>query len=195
MNEVQFDKDIPRLNLIINGEKCNEEPINIRNFLMDKFKTDFPIYIMTQTFLSDFYIEKAKTYNFKLTQEELSKKYSKGDEDGAFRELPLKRTGSGKLRQDRPYMFFPFYYNEISGDLILPSFEEYKKIYDGSSFDDDFVESYSNNDGLIIFTAEYLLQRGYCCGNGCKHCPYDYKNVLEPKRSDLLKKRELENKN
>lgn len=61
--------------------------------------------------------------------------------------------------------------------------------------DDDFVESYSNNDGLIIFTAEYLMQRGYCCGNGCKHCPYDYKNVLEPKRSELLKKRELENKN
>jgi len=63
MNEVQFDKDIPRLNLLINGEKCNEEPVNIRNFLMDKFKTDFPIYIMTQTFLSDFYIEKAKTLN------------------------------------------------------------------------------------------------------------------------------------
>lgn len=60
--------------------------------------------------------------------------------------------------------------------------------------DDDFVESYSNNDGLIIFTPEYLLQRGYCCGNGCKHCPYDYKNVLEPKRSELLKKRELEEK-
>lgn len=60
--------------------------------------------------------------------------------------------------------------------------------------DDDFVESYSNSDGLIVFTAEYLLQRGYCCGNGCKHCPYDYKNVLEPKRSDLLKKRELERK-
>ena len=55
--------------------------------------------------------------------------------------------------------------------------------------DDDFVESYTNNNGLIIFTADYLLQRGYCCGNGCKHCPYDYKNVLEPKKGELLKKR------
>jgi Family of unknown function (DUF5522) len=49
-------------------------------------------------------------------------------------------------------------------------------------------EYYTNNSGFIVFNAEYLLQRGYCCGNGCKHCPYDYKNVLEPKRSELLKK-------
>lgn len=53
--------------------------------------------------------------------------------------------------------------------------------------DDD--ETYSNNNKLIVFTAEYLLQRGYCCGNGCKNCPYDYKAVPEPRRSLLLKQR------
>jgi hypothetical protein len=58
--------------------------------------------------------------------------------------------------------------------------------------DDD--EFYFNSDGLVVFTAEYLLGRGYCCGNGCKNCPYDYKNVPEPKRTLLLKKREEENK-
>jgi hypothetical protein len=21
-------------------------------------------------------------------------------------------------------------------------------------------------------TEKYLTDRGYCCGNGCKHCPY-----------------------
>lgn len=26
--------------------------------------------------------------------------------------------------------------------------------------------------GLIVFTAKYLTERGYCCGSGCKHCPY-----------------------
>ena len=56
--------------------------------------------------------------------------------------------------------------------------------------DDD--EAYTNSDGLVVFTAEYLLQRGYCCGNGCKHCPYDYKAVPQPRRSLLLKKREEE---
>jgi hypothetical protein len=47
-------------------------------------------------------------------------------------------------------------------------------------------ESYYNSDGLIVFTEKYLLERGYCCGNGCLHCPYLYKNVPEPKRSNLL---------
>lgn len=26
--------------------------------------------------------------------------------------------------------------------------------------------------GLMVFTSHYLLGRGYCCGNGCRHCPY-----------------------
>ena len=51
-------------------------------------------------------------------------------------------------------------------------------------------EFYFNDNGLIIMTSEYLLQRGYCCGNGCKHCPYDYKNVTEPKRTNLLLQRD-----
>jgi hypothetical protein len=38
-------------------------------------------------------------------------------------------------------------------------------------------------------TAEYLLERGYCCGNGCKNCPYDYKAVPEPRRTLLLEQR------
>jgi len=25
----------------------------------------------------------------------------------------------------------------------------------------------------IVFTAQYHLRRGYCCGSGCRHCPYD----------------------
>jgi len=43
-------------------------------------------------------------------------------------------------------------------------------------FDDDEL-FYFNQEGFMVFTAEYLLARGYCCGNGCKHCPFDYKNV------------------
>jgi hypothetical protein len=45
---------------------------------------------------------------------------------------------------------------------------------------------YVNEDGRVVFTAKYLLQRGYCCGNGCRHCPYHYEAVPEPKRSYLL---------
>ncbi len=41
-------------------------------------------------------------------------------------------------------------------------------------------------DGRLVFTADYLKRRGYCCGNGCMNCPYDFLNVPEPKRSRLL---------
>jgi iron complex transport system substrate-binding protein len=31
---------------------------------------------------------------------------------------------------------------------------------------------YYTENGVMVFTASYLQRRGYCCGNGCRHCPY-----------------------
>jgi hypothetical protein len=31
---------------------------------------------------------------------------------------------------------------------------------------------YYLEDGLFVFTAAFLLKRGYCCESGCRHCPY-----------------------
>ena len=28
--------------------------------------------------------------------------------------------------------------------------------------------------GLMVLTEDYLRRRGYCCKNGCRHCPYGY---------------------
>jgi hypothetical protein len=25
---------------------------------------------------------------------------------------------------------------------------------------------------FVVFTARAHLERGYCCGSGCRHCPY-----------------------
>jgi len=44
--------------------------------------------------------------------------------------------------------------------------QEEKKLVEG-------VDYYIGSDGLLVFTAKYLLERGYCCGNGCRHCPYE----------------------
>lgn len=44
-------------------------------------------------------------------------------------------------------------------------------------------------NGLLVMTALYLSDRGYCCGNGCLNCPYDYIKVPEPKKTVLLQKR------
>lgn len=38
-------------------------------------------------------------------------------------------------------------------------------------------EHYYLEDGLMVLTERYHLARGTCCGNGCRHCPYDHVNV------------------
>lgn len=35
------------------------------------------------------------------------------------------------------------------------------------------IDYYLEN-GLLVFTRHFLLKRGYCCKNGCRHCPYGY---------------------
>jgi len=42
-----------------------------------------------------------------------------------------------------------------------------RKLIEGQDF-------YINQQGLYVFTASYLQERGYCCENVCKHCPYGY---------------------
>jgi hypothetical protein len=39
---------------------------------------------------------------------------------------------------------------------------------------DKFVEDvdYYFENGLMILTVHFLGKRGYCCGNNCRHCPY-----------------------
>jgi hypothetical protein len=51
------------------------------------------------------------------------------------------------------------------------------------------IDFYYNGDGYMVFTEKNLLERGYCCGNGCRHCPYNYEKVPEPRRSELRKEK------
>jgi len=47
----------------------------------------------------------------------------------------------------------------------------------------------------VVFTTLFHIQRGQCCGNGCKHCPYDPKykkgNVVVAK--EFLKFEKMKN--
>jgi hypothetical protein len=36
----------------------------------------------------------------------------------------------------------------------------------------DDKELYYLENGKVVFTTEYHLKRGDCCGSGCRHCPY-----------------------
>ena len=63
--------------------------------------------------------------------------------------------------------------------------------------DDNFIEGihfYYNENNFLVFTEKYHLQRGYCCGNGCRHCPYNYEKVEEPLRSKLIAERKNDSK-
>ncbi len=33
-------------------------------------------------------------------------------------------------------------------------------------------EDFYLEKGLFVFTEKFHLNKGYCCGNGCRHCPY-----------------------
>ena len=34
-------------------------------------------------------------------------------------------------------------------------------------------------DGLMVLTRKHLLDRGYCCESGCRHCPYGENSETE----------------
>jgi hypothetical protein len=36
---------------------------------------------------------------------------------------------------------------------------------------------YYMEGGFMVFTAAYHSARGRCCGNACRHCPYEHANV------------------
>lgn len=49
---------------------------------------------------------------------------------------------------------------------------------------------YLDGNGYTVFTEQYHLEKGHCCGHGCRHCPYRYECVPEPRRSQLLDQKE-----
>ncbi|MGH7914494.1 MAG: DUF5522 domain-containing protein [Candidatus Binataceae bacterium] len=44
-------------------------------------------------------------------------------------------------------------------------------------------EDYYMEGPYMVFTAAYHLKRGYCCGSGCRHCPYRNDTSVEPRSS------------
>ena len=51
------------------------------------------------------------------------------------------------------------------------------------------IHYYFNKDGYMVLTEKYHLEKGFCCGMGCLHCPYNYENVPKPRRTVLISSR------
>ena len=46
---------------------------------------------------------------------------------------------------------------------------------DNKGYNSDLIEGvdyHVTKEGYRIMTESFLKNRGYCCGNGCKNCPY-----------------------
>ena len=61
------------------------------------------------------------------------------------------------------------------------------------------IERYVNEDGDVVFTEKFLVQRGSCCGYGCIHCPYWPKHkagntVVAPELRTYIKSNRYHNK-
>ena len=41
--------------------------------------------------------------------------------------------------------------------------------------------------GYKVMTKLSHLKRGQCCGNKCRHCPYNHKNVKEKQKDQMSK--------
>ena len=85
-------------------------------------------------------ISNARTFGFE-PEEHITKRYNKTDESGKlYREIDLRKTGDSDRREDRPDMFYYFYFNQENGGLYVskekkhnsPLIEIYPQKDDGS---------------------------------------------------------------
>jgi hypothetical protein len=52
-----------------------------------------------------------------------------------------------------------------------------------SGKDENEPDTYVDDLGRLVFTAAYHRRRGFCCGNKCRHCPFDWVNVPQRLRT------------
>ena len=65
-----------------------------------------------------------------LAEEKVISRYNKIDRYGRkYRETDLRKTGTGDRREDRPLMYYPFYYDPKTKDLTLENKSGYVEIF------------------------------------------------------------------
>ncbi len=52
----------------------------------------------------------------------------------------------------------------------------------GNKLGSDSNADFYWENGFIVFTEAFHLKRGYCCKNGCRHCPYQPKRKVDKQK-------------
>jgi adenine-specific DNA-methyltransferase len=115
------DHEVHNLRLLMN-EIFGEENFlgNIANINNPKGRSDDKFIATAHEYLLVY----AKNRNYTCwngfePDEKVLVRYNKEDEKGKYREIDLRKTGDEDLKEDRPEMFYYFYYNSDNEDLIL----------------------------------------------------------------------------
>ena len=66
--------------------------------------------------------------------------------------------------------------------LVKSNKENIKTPIEGGS-EQLLPSSFYIEEGKYVFTEEFHLERGYCCGNFCRHCAYEPKHVKNNKNT------------
>lgn len=48
-------------------------------------------------------------------------------------------------------------------------------------------EDFYREGPYVVFTEAYHRKRGYCCGSGCRHCPWDHEAVPKTGERDPMR--------
>lgn len=72
--------------------------------------------------------------------------------------------------------------------VVVRSSSNAMAVHNCESKGNDAMKNTNSNfyweDGFCVFTEQFLLKRGQCCGNGCRHCPYEPKHNYGSKEID-----------
>ncbi|MFM6136848.1 MAG: site-specific DNA-methyltransferase, partial [Sphaerospermopsis kisseleviana] len=115
------DHEVHNLRLLMN-EIFGEENLlgNIANINNPKGRSDDKFIATAHEYLLVYAKNKNYTYwNGFEPDEKVLVRYNKEDEKGKFREIDLRKTGDEDLKEDRPEMFYYFYYNSDNEDIII----------------------------------------------------------------------------
>ena len=120
--------------------------------------------------------------------------FQKSDAARRFFELPAVRNGRVYVVDANSYFARPgprvVEGAELLARLINPALFAGEPANPDAPVDPEFADAFQPVDipllkgeleeekdyyverGSFVFTASYLKRRGYCCGSGCRHCPY-----------------------
>ena len=51
-----------------------------------------------------------------------------------------------------------------------------EELYIKETINKSSTKDYYWENGKMVMTEDYHLNRGYCCKSGCRHCPYENNN-------------------